>query len=48
LEAEGVEARKVAWDKPTDKSLALLEKWHGLSSFNPQSNKFVVFDQFFE
>lgn len=48
LEAEGVEAREVAWDKPTSKSLALLEKWYSLSSFNPQSNKFVVFDQFFE
>ena len=48
LEAEGQEARKVAWDKPTDKSLGLLAKRYGLSSFNPQSNNFVVFDQYFE
>ena len=48
LEAESLEARKVAWDKPTDKSLGLLSKLHSLSSFNPQPNNFVVFDEYYD
>ena len=47
LESEDLEMRRVAWDKPTDKSLALLQKHYGLTDFNPQPNNFVVFDDHF-
>jgi alpha-tubulin N-acetyltransferase 1 len=47
LEAEGVEARMVGWDKPTDKSLGLLSKHYNLTSFIPQPNNFVIFDEHF-
>jgi len=47
IQAEGLEARAVAWDRPTEKSIALLAKHYGLTSFNPQPNRFVVFDDFF-
>mmetsp|Transcript_23000 Transcript_23000/g.47051 ORF Transcript_23000/g.47051 Transcript_23000/m.47051 type:complete len:168 (+) Transcript_23000:76-579(+) len=47
LETEGCEARMVAWDKPTPKSLGLVSKHFGLTSFVPQPNNFVVFDEYF-
>ena len=47
LAAEGQDIKRIAWDKPTEKSLALLSKHYGLSSFVPQPNNYVVFDDFF-
>jgi alpha-tubulin N-acetyltransferase 1 len=47
LESEGQHIKSLAWDKPTDKSLALLRKHYNLSAFVPQPNNYVVFDDFF-
>ncbi|XP_033224245.1 alpha-tubulin N-acetyltransferase-like [Belonocnema kinseyi] len=39
---------KLAIDRPSDKFLAFLHKYHGLSGIIPQNNKFVVFEGFFD
>jgi len=44
---ERTEPRKVAWDRPTPKSLAFLSKHFGLTNYVPQPNNFVVFDEYF-
>ena len=47
LQAEGLEMRMVAWDKPTASSLALLAKHFGMSRFVHQPNNFAVFDEYY-
>jgi hypothetical protein len=46
-EKESCCINRIAWDKPTAASLALLSKFYGLHSYNKQPNNFVVFDDFF-
>merc|ERR1719277_466256 len=47
LKAEGVSAERMAYDRPSQKFLAFLQKHFGLSKYTPQSNHFVVFDRYF-
>ncbi|CAK0894361.1 unnamed protein product, partial [Prorocentrum cordatum] len=47
LRAEGVSAERMAYDRPSPKFIAFLQKHFGLSKYTPQSNHFVVFDRYF-
>ncbi|CUF14385.1 Hypothetical protein, putative [Bodo saltans] len=48
LELERVDARQLAIDRPSPKFLGFLKKHYHLSDFVPQSNNFVVFQQYFD
>lgn len=48
LQHEGLRPAKIAYDRPSSKFTGFLRKHFGLSSFTPQNNNFVVFDQFFK
>lgn len=48
LQHEGLRPAKLAYDRPSSKFTGFLRKHFGLSSFTPQNNNFVVFDQFFK
>ena len=46
LQCERQDPAMVAYDRPSPKLLGFLAKHHGLKSYNPQTNNFVLFDQF--
>ncbi|KAL6261417.1 hypothetical protein P5V15_006511 [Pogonomyrmex californicus] len=48
LHEENVRPVKLAIDRPSEKFLAFLHKYYGLSKIIPQNNKFVVFEGFFD
>jgi len=48
LEREGLPPHKYAYDRPSAKMMPFLAKHFGLTAHNPQPNKFVVFDRFFD
>ena len=48
LEGEGVEARALAFDKPSFRLHPFLKKHFGLEDFVEQPNQFVVFEDYFE
>lgn len=43
---EGVDAASLGYDRPSPKFLGFLRKHYGLSSYTPQSNFFVLFDEY--
>jgi len=43
---ERVEAASLGYDRPSGKFLGFLRRHFGLSSFTPQSNTFVLFDEY--
>ncbi|GAQ79718.1 alpha-tubulin N-acetyltransferase [Klebsormidium nitens] len=45
---ESAHPAKLAYDRPSPKLLAFLRKHFGLSKYIPQTNNFVVFNQYFE
>lgn len=47
LNNERVAPEKLAYDRPSPKLIGFLRKYFGLSDFVPQSNNFVVFQQYF-
>ncbi|XP_011701568.1 PREDICTED: alpha-tubulin N-acetyltransferase-like isoform X2 [Wasmannia auropunctata] len=47
LSEENLRPVKLAIDRPSEKFLAFLRKYYGLSKIIPQNNKFVVFEGFF-
>jgi len=47
LQAEHIEARHLAVDRPSNKFIAFLKKHFSLHSTIPQVNNFVIFDDFF-
>lgn len=47
VRAEGTEPRHIAYDAPSPKLLAFLDKHYGLKLFLPQNCNFVVFDDHF-
>jgi len=47
LEREQVQPHQLGYDKPSPKFLGFLRKHFGLSDFIPQTNNFVVFEQYF-
>jgi len=48
LEDQRLEMRQVPIDRPSALCLAFMARQFGLSEFFPQSNKFVVFDEFWD
>ncbi|KAF3424309.1 hypothetical protein E2986_06656 [Frieseomelitta varia] len=48
LSEEDIRPVKLAIDRPSEKFLAFLDKYYGLSKIIPQNNKFVVFRGFFD
>ena len=48
LREEGVEPRKLAYDRPSPKLIGFMSKHYRLSSFVSQPNHYVVFDQYFD
>ncbi|KAK9310393.1 hypothetical protein QLX08_000369 [Tetragonisca angustula] len=48
LSEEDIRPVKLAIDRPSEKFLAFLDKYYGLSKIIPQNNKFVVFQGFFD
>lgn len=48
VEVQAVKAANLAYDRPSPKLLAFLQKHYGLARYVPQNNNFVVFDNFFE
>ncbi|KAG5315377.1 ATAT acetyltransferase, partial [Pseudoatta argentina] len=48
LSEENIKPVKLAIDRPSEKFLAFLRKYYGLSKIIPQNNKFVVFEGFFD
>jgi alpha-tubulin N-acetyltransferase 1 len=47
LMVEGVEPRKLAYDRPSPKLRGFLAKHYNLKNFVPQNNNYVVFDDYF-
>eukprot|EP00357_Protocruzia_adherens_P012985 CAMPEP_0115043008 /NCGR_PEP_ID=MMETSP0216-20121206/46606_1 /TAXON_ID=223996 /ORGANISM="Protocruzia adherens, Strain Boccale" /LENGTH=460 /DNA_ID=CAMNT_0002425233 /DNA_START=60 /DNA_END=1439 /DNA_ORIENTATION=+ len=47
LEEEKIEPAKIAYDRPSPKLIGFLRKHYGLSSYVPQNNNYVVFQQYF-
>lgn len=48
FQEENIRPVKLAIDRPSEKFLAFLDKYYGLSKIIPQNNKFVVFQGFFD
>lgn len=48
LECEKQPPAKLAYDRPSPKLIGFMAKHFGLKSFVPQSNNFVVFDEYFK
>ncbi|OQR90508.1 hypothetical protein ACHHYP_05462 [Achlya hypogyna] len=47
LDAQHSTAQEIAYDRPSLKLYPFLAKHYGLTSYVPQANHFVVFDEFF-
>ena len=47
MEAQQVQAHRLAYDRPSPKLLGFLAKHYGLKSYTPQANNFVVFKKYF-
>lgn len=47
LETERLPAHKFAYDRPSPKLLGFLRKHFNLTSYSPQANNFVIYDQYF-
>jgi len=47
LVEEGVEARRLAYDRPSPKLIGFLAKHYSLTSYRPQANNYVVFNDYF-
>ncbi|EAY00383.1 C6orf134 protein, putative [Trichomonas vaginalis G3] len=48
LKCENVEPQQIAIDRPSPLCLSFMKKHFGLSEYVPQTNNFVVFNQYFE
>ncbi|KAG2442148.1 hypothetical protein HYH02_009636 [Chlamydomonas schloesseri] len=48
LMAEGHDPATLAYDRPSPKLLAFLQKHYGLDQYVPQSNNYVVYDRYWE
>jgi alpha-tubulin N-acetyltransferase 1 len=47
LQVEGVEPKKLAYDRPSPKLRGFLSKHYKLKNYVPQNNNYVVFDDYF-
>lgn len=48
LENEQSEAREIAYDKPTEKTISFLQKYYNLTDKFPESYGFVVYKAYYE
>ncbi|KAM3139727.1 hypothetical protein pb186bvf_008185 [Paramecium bursaria] len=48
LKAEGIQANKLAYDRPSPKLLGFLKKHYNLCKYIPQNNNYVIYSQYFE
>lgn len=48
LELENIEAKMLAYDRPSHKYLSFLRKYFNLYDYYPQNNNFVIFNEYFE
>lgn len=48
LEGEALSPVQLAYDRPSNKFLPFLRKHFGLSSYTPQNNNFVIFDEYYK
>merc|ERR1712211_126045 len=48
LHCESAATSMLAYDRPSPKLLGFLKRHFRLTKFRPQSNKFVVFDEYFD
>jgi alpha-tubulin N-acetyltransferase 1 len=48
LKFENLHPKNFAYDRPSSKLLAFLNKYYNLSSYVKQNNNYVVFNEFFE
>ena len=48
LELEKKEASQFGYDRPSSKLLGFIAKHYNLRSYSPQSNNFVVYDEYFK
>jgi hypothetical protein len=44
---ERLEAKNLAYDRPSEKLINFLDKYFGLNDYIPQNNNFVVFKDYF-
>ena len=47
LSNENLKPAKMGYDRPSNKLLGFLRKHYGLANYTPQSNNFVVFQEYF-
>jgi len=47
LSYQGLEAKYLAYDRPSEKLLPFLRRYFNLRSFMPQNNNYVVFDRYY-
>ena len=48
LQDQSIEPKMIAYDRPSHKYLSFLSKYYGLKNYFPQSNNFVLFDDYFQ
>lgn len=48
LQHNSVSASSIPIDRPSEKLLKFLQKHYGLSTIIPQSNNFILYEQFFK
>jgi alpha-tubulin N-acetyltransferase 1 len=48
LQDQNIEPKMLAYDRPSHKFLSFLNKHFGLKDYFPQSNNFVIFDDYFK
>lgn len=47
LETENKQPLELGYDRPSPKLLGFLAKHYNLKSYSPQTNNYVVFDEYF-
>jgi alpha-tubulin N-acetyltransferase 1 len=47
LQSEAISPSKLAYDRPSPKLIKFLNKHYDLTSYVPQNNNFVIFDEYF-
>lgn len=48
LQVEGKQALELGYDRPSPKLLGFLAKHYKLRNYSPQSNNFVVYEEYFK
>lgn len=48
FQVENVKPAKLAIDKPSEKFLGFMHKHYGLNKIIPQSNNYILYEEFFD